>query len=186
MSASSVASAMWLRASSRCPVDASIHAASSRAPARSRAGPASPAASSADRIRCAPLLSPRTTQAQPNPLTMLSASSGSCAMLHANAASMLARSARAKERCSAWCLLRTPWWTDRAASSEPSGVRREGGLRPAGHRSSERRAANARYAVQQSVATKPTSAHPRRSPATCSQAGRPRRSPRPPARRALR
>ena len=32
---------------------------------------ASPAASSAARIRCAPLLSPRTTQAQPNPLTML-------------------------------------------------------------------------------------------------------------------
>ncbi len=69
---------MWSRASSRRPVDASIHAASSRALARSRAGAASPAASSAARIRCAPLLSPRTTQAQPNPLTRLSASSGSC------------------------------------------------------------------------------------------------------------
>ena len=46
--------------------------------ARSRAGAASPAASSAARIRCAPRLSPRTIQAQPNPLTMSSASSGSC------------------------------------------------------------------------------------------------------------
>ena len=65
-------------------------------------------ASSAAKIRCAPLLSPRTTQAHPNPLTMPSASSGSCAALQANAASMLARSARAKARYSACRLLRTP------------------------------------------------------------------------------
>ena len=64
-------------------------------------GAASPAASSAARIRCAPRLSPRTTQAQPNPLTMSSASSGSWVALQARAASMLARSARANERCSA-------------------------------------------------------------------------------------
>ena len=62
---------MWSRAGSRSPVDASIQAASSSASARSRGGAASPAASSAARIRCAPLLSPSTTQAQPNPLTML-------------------------------------------------------------------------------------------------------------------
>ena len=49
------------------------------ASARSRAGAASPAASSAARIRCAPRLSPSTIQAQPNPLTIASASSGSCA-----------------------------------------------------------------------------------------------------------
>ena len=62
---------MCSRASSRRPVDASIHAASRSAPARSRIGAASPAASRAARIRCAPRLSPRTIQAQPNPLTML-------------------------------------------------------------------------------------------------------------------
>ena len=51
--------------------------AAARRPGRG-ARAASPAASSAARIRCAPRLSPRTIQAQPNPLTMASASSGSC------------------------------------------------------------------------------------------------------------
>ena len=70
-SAASVAAAMCWRARSRRPIDASIHPASSSALARSRVGAVSPAASSAVRIRCAPLLSPKTTQAQPNPLTSL-------------------------------------------------------------------------------------------------------------------
>ena len=65
------------------------------------------------RMRCAPRLSPRTIHAQPNPLTMRSARSGSRAALQASAASMLARSARAKDRCSAWRALRTPAWTSR-------------------------------------------------------------------------
>ena len=52
--------------------------ASSKASARSRGGAASPTASSAVRIRWAPLLSPSTTQAQPKPLTRRSASGGSC------------------------------------------------------------------------------------------------------------
>ena len=66
-----------------------------RAAARRRgraAGAASPAASSAARRRCAPRLSPRTIHAQPNPLAIASARSGSCAALQASAASMFARS----------------------------------------------------------------------------------------------
>ena len=78
---------------------------------------ASPAASSARRSRCAPRLSPRTIQAQPNPLTIRSASSGSCVSLQARAASRLARSARAKARWSAWRLLRTPCVEAPAASA---------------------------------------------------------------------
>ena len=68
---------MCSRASSSRSVDASIHAASSKALTRSGTGASSPAASRAARIRCAPRLSPRTTHAQPNPLTMSSATSGS-------------------------------------------------------------------------------------------------------------
>ena len=48
-------------------------------------------------IRCTPLLSPRTTQAQPNPLTIVRPSNGSCATHQARAASMLARSALAND-----------------------------------------------------------------------------------------
>ena len=118
--------------------------------ARSRAGAASPAASSAARIRCAPRLSPRTIQAQPNPLTMSSASSGSCAALQASAASMLARSARAKARCSAWRALRTPAVDDAGGGGEPRGVRGEGALGQPGlrHRLERERA----DAVEQPVA----------------------------------
>ena len=147
------AAAMCSRASSSWSVDASIHAASRSAPARSRLGAASPAASSAARIRCAPRLSPRTIQAQPNPLTMPSASSGSCAALQARAASMLARSARAKARCSAWRPLRTPCVERAGRRGEPRGVRGEGGLgQPGlGHRLERERA----DAVEQPVADGP-------------------------------
>ncbi len=68
-------------------------------------------------MRCAPLLSPRTIQAQPNPLTMASVRSGSRAAVQASAASMLARSVRAKDRCSAWRSLRTPCVDDPAAAA---------------------------------------------------------------------
>ena len=186
VSARSAAAAMWSRASSRRPVDASIHAASSSALARSRTGAASPAASSAARIRCAPRLSPRTTQAQPNPLTRSSASSGSCTTLHANAASMLARSARAKARCSAWSTAAHPLrWTIAAASANHAAcaAKARSDSPGVGHRFERERA----DAVEQPVANR-SSAHRRRrrSPANGSRAGRPRRSPRLPARRALR
>ena len=112
--------------------------------------PMSPAASSAARIRCAPRLSPRTTHAQPNPLTMSSASSGSCAALQASAASMLARSARAKERCSAWRLLRTPCVEDAAASANHAAcAARARSVSPASAIASS---ANAADAVEQPVA----------------------------------
>ena len=181
----SVASAMWSRASSRRSVDASIHAASRRALARSRAGAASPAASSAARIRCAPRLSPRTTQAQPNPLTMASASSGSCSMLHVNAASMLARSVRAKARCSAWSTAAHTLGGGCGRVGEPRGVGGEGtlGQSGVGHRFERERA----DAVEQPVADgRRRRRRRRRSPASGSRAGRRRRSPRPPARRAPR
>ena len=106
------------------PVDASNQAASSSAVARSRAAAASPAASSAAMTRCAPRLSPSTTQAQPKPLTMSSASSGSLTAHQASAASMLARSVRANARCSAWRLLRTPSVDEAAASANQRRARR--------------------------------------------------------------
>ena len=68
-------------------------------------------------IRCAPRLSPSTTQAQPNPFTMLSASIGSWAADQVSAVSMLARSDRAKLRWSACRLLRTPLVEAAAASA---------------------------------------------------------------------
>ena len=64
--------------------------------------------------------------------------SGSCSMLHVSAASMLARSARAKARCSAWSLLRTPWVDDAAALGEPRRVGGEARARTARRRSSLR------------------------------------------------
>ena len=89
---------------------------------------ASPAASSAAKILCAPLLSPRTTHAQPNPLTMSSASRRSCSAVQANAASMLARSVRAKERCSAWSAAAHTFGRGSSRVREPSRVRSEGAL----------------------------------------------------------
>ena len=150
-----------------------------------RAGAASPAASSAARIRWAPRLSPRTTQAQPNPLTMPSASSGSCAALQARAASMLARSARAKARCSAWRLLRTPVRGGSRPRRRTTRRARRGRARTARRRSSLRaRTRGCCRAAGSGPA--PTRRRRRRSPASGWRAGRPRRSRRRPARRALR
>ncbi len=141
--------------------------------ARSRAGAASPAASSAARSRCAPRLSPSTIHAQPNPLAIASARSGSCAALQASAASMFARSARAKARCSAWRALRTPAVDAPRRGGEPRGVRveRAVGQPGLGHRLERERA----DAVEQPVAGR--RARRRRSPASGPRAGRPRRSP---------
>ena len=189
-SASSVAAAMWLPSELEMTGRRFDPSREQKcALARSWAGAASPAASSAVRIRWAPLLSPSTTHAHPNPLTMPSASSGSCATHQASAASMFARSVRAKDRCSAWWPLRTPAvetrqpprTTRRVRPGRDRPARRRSGLRERtpgccrGAGSDDRRPAGGRGALPR-----------RRSPANGSPAGRPRRSPRPPARRGLR
>ncbi len=111
----------------------------------------SPTASSAARIRCAPRLSPRTTHAQPKPFTMSSASCGSCAALHASAASMFARSVRATARNST--LLATPHPSGRRGGEvgEPARVRcrRAGSDQPGFGGGLERERADA---VEQAVA----------------------------------
>ena len=176
---------MWSRASSRRPVDASIHAASSRALARSRAGAASPAASSAARIRCAPLLSPRTTQAQPNPLTMLEREQRVVARCSrpARRRCWRARPGRRRDARLGDCCAHLGWrirprrrTMRRARRGRARTVRRRSSLRartPGCCRAagSERSSAHRRR---------------RRSPANGSRAGRPRRSLQLPARRALR
>ena len=108
---------MWSRARSRRPVDASIHAASSSALARSRIGGV------AGRVerRQDPLCASAVAQHDPGPAEPVDESAarpaGRASMLHANRGVELARSARAKARYSAWRLLRTPCVEDSAASA---------------------------------------------------------------------
>ena len=91
------------RAGARCPVEASIQPASSRASARVPwIGTVTGGVERRSAIRCAPRLSPRTIQAQPKPLEVVSAASGTCSPPRTRAASMLARSALTNARYWAW------------------------------------------------------------------------------------
>ena len=105
--------------------------------------------------------------------------------LHVSAASMLARSVRAKARCSAWLPAAHTVGGGRGRVGEPRGVGGEGALGQSGvgHRF-EREGADA---VEQPVADRlSTRCRRRRSPASGLRAGRRRRSPRPPVPRAPR
>ena len=117
-----------LPASSRRSVDASIHPASSRAPARSRAGAVSPAASSAARIRWAPRLSPRTTHAHPNPLTMSTARNGSCAALQAKSGVDVGALGSGEREVLGLATAPHPLRGRCGCVGEPRGVRGEGSL----------------------------------------------------------
>ena len=108
---------------------------------------------------------------------------GSC--VHAKAASMLARSARAKARCSAWSLLRTPCVDDRGGLGEPCRVRGRARARSCRRRPSLRARTRGRCRAAGSERAS-THRRRRRSPANGWRGDRRRRSPRPPARRALR
>ena len=177
---------MCSRARSRRPVDASIHAASSSASARSRGGAASPAASSAARIRCAPLLSPNTTHAQPNPLTSSRARAAGRARCSTptRRRGWHARLGRRRDarpgRCCAHRRVE-----DSAASANHAAWAARARARTSRRRSSRR--ARTRGCCR-AVGSERSSPHRRRrrSPASGSRADRRRRSPPPPVRRGLR
>ena len=110
---------------------------------------------------------------------------GRCTMLQANAASMLARSARAKARCSAWsAAAHTLLWRIRRRRRTMRRARRRR-ARTARRRSSLR--ARTRGCCRAAGSERSSALRRRRrSPANGWRAGRPRRSRRLPARRALR
>ena len=185
VSARSVAAAMWssgeLEATGRC----FDPRGEQEGVGPVRAGAASPAASSAARIRCAPRLSPSTTQAQPNPLTMASASSGSCSMLHAQRGVDVGALGPGEGEMLGLVAAAHTWRGGCGRVGEPGGVGGEGALGQSGvgHRF-ERESRGCCRAAGSGRSSRRR--RRRRSPANGWRAGRRRRSRRRPVRRAPR